>query len=184
MAWTTTEGACAVSCSRGIYTSCILHAYEFIWSSHNAPLHWKERHKNAHFVTYSFKKSLICMQCKKPVIFSYCTNWRVNKSFWNVLQCELQRCKLDVTYCCVLSLFQGFFRRSQQGTVSYSCPRQKSCLIDRTSRNRCQHCRLQKCLAVGMSRDGRLSLNSHSSLSDVHVASGVYNSPEMYRVWQ
>ncbi len=81
-----------------------------------------------------------------------------------------------------LSFFQGFFRRSQQGTVSYSCPRQKSCLIDRTSRNRCQHCRLQKCLAVGMSRDGRLSLNSHSSLSEVHVAAGVYNSPEMYSV--
>ncbi|KAF3832108.1 hypothetical protein F7725_025773 [Dissostichus mawsoni] len=29
----------------------------------------------------------------------------------------------------------------------------KNCLIDRTSRNRCQHCRLQKCRTVGMSRD-------------------------------
>ncbi|ETE73061.1 Nuclear receptor ROR-alpha, partial [Ophiophagus hannah] len=52
---------------------------------------------------------------------------------------------------------QGFFRRSQQSNATYSCPRQKNCLIDRTSRNRCQHCRLQKCLAVGMSRDGELS---------------------------
>ncbi|XP_051950364.1 nuclear receptor ROR-alpha B-like isoform X2 [Xyrauchen texanus] len=63
---------------------------------------------------------------------------------------------------------KGFFRRSQQGTVSYSCPRQKSCLIDRTSRNRCQHCRLQKCLAVGMSRDavkfGRMSKKQRDSL--------------------
>lgn len=50
---------------------------------------------------------------------------------------------------------QGFFRRSQQSNAAYSCPRQKNCLIDRTSRNRCQHCRLQKCLAVGMSRDGK-----------------------------
>uniref|UniRef100_A0A8C4HFV0 Nuclear receptor ROR-alpha n=1 Tax=Dicentrarchus labrax TaxID=13489 RepID=A0A8C4HFV0_DICLA len=49
---------------------------------------------------------------------------------------------------------KGFFRRSQQSNAAYSCPRQKNCLIDRTSRNRCQHCRLQKCLAVGMSRDG------------------------------
>ncbi|MED6286194.1 hypothetical protein CHARACLAT_003298, partial [Characodon lateralis] len=48
---------------------------------------------------------------------------------------------------------KGFFRRSQQSNAAYSCPRQKNCLIDRTSRNRCQHCRLQKCLAVGMSRD-------------------------------
>uniref|UniRef100_A0A672PSM6 RAR-related orphan receptor A, paralog a n=1 Tax=Sinocyclocheilus grahami TaxID=75366 RepID=A0A672PSM6_SINGR len=50
---------------------------------------------------------------------------------------------------------KGFFRRSQQSNAAYSCPRQKNCLIDRTSRNRCQHCRLQKCLTVGMSRDGK-----------------------------
>lgn len=49
---------------------------------------------------------------------------------------------------------QGFFRRSQQNNASYSCSRQRNCLIDRTNRNRCQHCRLQKCLALGMSRDG------------------------------
>lgn len=52
---------------------------------------------------------------------------------------------------------QGFFRRSQQNNASYSCPRQRNCLIDRTNRNRCQHCRLQKCLALGMSRDGESS---------------------------
>lgn len=59
--------------------------------------------------------------------------------------------------CLICSLFtynQGFFRRSQQNNASYSCPRQRNCLIDRTNRNRCQHCRLQKCLALGMSRDG------------------------------
>lgn len=49
---------------------------------------------------------------------------------------------------------QGFFRRSQHCNVAYSCTRQQNCPIDRTSRNRCQHCRLQKCLALGMSRDG------------------------------
>ncbi|XP_042137131.1 nuclear receptor ROR-alpha isoform X8 [Peromyscus maniculatus bairdii] len=59
-------------------------------------------------------------------------------------------------------------RRSQQSNATYSCPRQKNCLIDRTSRNRCQHCRLQKCLAVGMSRDavkfGRMSKKQRDSL--------------------
>lgn len=49
---------------------------------------------------------------------------------------------------------QGFFRRSQHCSVAYACTRQQNCPIDRTSRNRCQHCRLQKCLALGMSRDG------------------------------
>lgn len=53
-------------------------------------------------------------------------------------------------------LFQGFFRRSQSSVVNYQCPRQKNCVVDRVNRNRCQYCRLQKCLALGMSRDGEL----------------------------
>ncbi|XP_027709019.1 nuclear receptor ROR-beta-like [Vombatus ursinus] len=63
---------------------------------------------------------------------------------------------------------KGFFRRSQQNNASYSCSRQRNCPIDRTSRNRCQHCRLQKCLALGMSRDavkfGRMSKKQRDSL--------------------
>lgn len=63
---------------------------------------------------------------------------------------------------------KGFFRRSQLPTVSYSCSRQSNCPIDRASRNRCQHCRLQKCLAQGMSRDavkfGRMSKRQRDSL--------------------
>uniref|UniRef100_A0A3P8QA24 RAR-related orphan receptor C n=1 Tax=Astatotilapia calliptera TaxID=8154 RepID=A0A3P8QA24_ASTCA len=55
---------------------------------------------------------------------------------------------------------KGFFRRSQLPTVSYSCSRQSNCQIDRASRNRCQHCRLQKCLAQGMSRDGERNRDS------------------------
>ncbi|KAL2090049.1 hypothetical protein ACEWY4_014737 [Coilia grayii] len=50
----------------------------------------------------------------------------------------------------------------------YSCSRQRNCQIDRTNRNRCQHCRLQKCLALGMSRDavkfGRMSKKQRDSL--------------------
>ncbi|XP_030043647.1 nuclear receptor ROR-gamma [Microcaecilia unicolor] len=64
---------------------------------------------------------------------------------------------------------KGFFRRSQQSHISYSCSRQQSCQIDRASRNRCQFCRLQKCLALGMSREavkfGRMSKKQRDSLS-------------------
>ncbi|XP_018430279.1 PREDICTED: nuclear receptor ROR-gamma-like [Nanorana parkeri] len=60
---------------------------------------------------------------------------------------------------------KGFFRRSQQGKPIYSCSQQQSCQIDRSNRNRCQHCRLQKCLSLGMSRDavkfGRMSKKQH-----------------------
>ncbi|XP_023657201.1 nuclear receptor ROR-alpha A isoform X2 [Paramormyrops kingsleyae] len=63
---------------------------------------------------------------------------------------------------------KGFFRRSQQSSVSYSCSRQSNCHIDRSSRNRCQSCRLQKCVAQGMSRDavkfGRMSKRQRDSL--------------------
>lgn len=38
--------------------------------------------------------------------------------------------------------------------VNYQCPRNKACVVDRVNRNRCQYCRLQKCLKLGMSRDG------------------------------
>lgn len=72
---------------------------------------------------------------------------------WSVFLFFLLYVSLKVSRS-LLTFNQGFFRRSQQNNASYSCPRQRNCLIDRTNRNRCQHCRLQKCLALGMSRDG------------------------------
>ena len=60
---------------------------------------------------------------------------------------------------------KGFFRRSQSsGVVNYQCPRQKNCVVDRVNRNRCQSCRLQKCLALGMSRDGKKIVSTYFSL--------------------
>lgn len=51
----------------------------------------------------------------------------------------------------------------------YSCSRQRNCLIDRTNRNRCQHCRLQKCLALGMSRDGKTCTQRKRSTHFTHI---------------
>uniref|UniRef100_A0A915HYS4 Nuclear receptor domain-containing protein n=1 Tax=Romanomermis culicivorax TaxID=13658 RepID=A0A915HYS4_ROMCU len=51
--------------------------------------------------------------------------------------------------------YGGFFRRSQSAVTNYQCPRNKNCLVDRVNRNRCQYCRLKKCLELGMSRDER-----------------------------
>jgi len=48
---------------------------------------------------------------------------------------------------------KGFFRRSVQRGVEYRCLREGGCPVQKLSRTRCQHCRLQKCLAVGMSRE-------------------------------
>lgn len=51
---------------------------------------------------------------------------------------------------------QGFFRRSIQQKIQYRpCTKNQQCSILRVNRNRCQYCRLKKCIAVGMSRDGK-----------------------------
>ena len=56
--------------------------------------------------------------------------------------------------------FQGFFRRSQTNAHNYLCQKDRNCRIDRLNRNRCQYCRLQKCLALGMSKDGEWPVES------------------------
>ncbi|KAI4066180.1 RARG isoform 12 [Pan troglodytes] len=47
----------------------------------------------------------------------------------------------------------GFFRRSIQKNMVYTCHRDKNCIINKVTRNRCQYCRLQKCFEVGMSKE-------------------------------
>eukprot|EP00105_Crassostrea_gigas_P017892 XP_011435842.1 PREDICTED: retinoic acid receptor RXR-alpha [Crassostrea gigas] len=48
---------------------------------------------------------------------------------------------------------KGFFKRSVQKNSNYVCVGDKKCLIDKSRRNRCQSCRFQKCLTVGMSKE-------------------------------
>ncbi|XP_029919917.1 retinoic acid receptor beta isoform X4 [Myripristis murdjan] len=48
---------------------------------------------------------------------------------------------------------KGFFRRSIQKNMVYTCHRDKNCIINKVTRNRCQYCRLQKCFTVGMSKE-------------------------------
>ncbi|CAL1612334.1 unnamed protein product [Knipowitschia caucasica] len=48
---------------------------------------------------------------------------------------------------------KGFFRRSVQKNMVYTCHRERNCIINKISRNRCQYCRLQRCFSAGMSRE-------------------------------
>lgn len=60
--------------------------------------------------------------------------------------------------CCCVCCGQGFFRRSIQQKIQYRpCTKNQQCSILRINRNRCQYCRLKKCISVGMSRDGESS---------------------------
>ncbi|XP_037641530.1 retinoic acid receptor beta-like isoform X2 [Sebastes umbrosus] len=55
---------------------------------------------------------------------------------------------------------KGFFRRSVQKNMVYTCHRDRNCIINKITRNRCQYCRLQRCFAAGMSKELRNDRNS------------------------
>ncbi|KAM9830337.1 putative nuclear hormone receptor HR38 isoform 1-T1 [Syngnathus typhle] len=48
---------------------------------------------------------------------------------------------------------KGFFKRTVQKNSKYICLTNKDCPVDKRRRNRCQFCRFQKCLAVGMVKE-------------------------------
>ncbi|GFG33140.1 hypothetical protein Cfor_03425 [Coptotermes formosanus] len=48
---------------------------------------------------------------------------------------------------------KGFFKRTVRKDLSYACREDKNCIIDKRQRNRCQYCRYQKCLGMGMKRE-------------------------------
>lgn len=48
---------------------------------------------------------------------------------------------------------KGFFKRTVRKDLSYACREDRNCIIDKRQRNRCQYCRYQKCLTMGMKRE-------------------------------
>uniref|UniRef100_UPI00358F186C probable nuclear hormone receptor HR38 isoform X2 n=1 Tax=Myxine glutinosa TaxID=7769 RepID=UPI00358F186C len=48
---------------------------------------------------------------------------------------------------------KGFFKRTVQKNAKYVCLASKACPVDKRRRNRCQYCRFQKCLTVGMIKE-------------------------------
>ena len=51
---------------------------------------------------------------------------------------------------------KGFFKRSVRKNLNYSCQGNGACPVDKVHRNRCQRCRLNKCLTMGMKKEGKL----------------------------
>ncbi|MBN3299665.1 NR2C1 protein, partial [Amia calva] len=48
---------------------------------------------------------------------------------------------------------KGFFKRSIRKNLVYTCRGTRECVINKHHRNRCQYCRLQRCIAFGMKQD-------------------------------
>ncbi|XP_051964270.1 retinoic acid receptor RXR-alpha-B isoform X1 [Xyrauchen texanus] len=62
---------------------------------------------------------------------------------------------------------KGFFKRTVRKDLTYTCRDNKDCIIDKRQRNRCQYCRYQKCLAMGMKREEKKeSLTGHDAVQE------------------
>lgn len=56
----------------------------------------------------------------------------------------------------ICSIFsQKFFRRALKEAETYECKLQQICTLNPRNRNACRYCRYQKCIDVGMSRQGK-----------------------------
>lgn len=55
---------------------------------------------------------------------------------------------------CRLTLCFIFLQRTVQKNAKYVCLANKNCPVDKRRRNRCQFCRFQKCMVVGMVKEG------------------------------
>merc|ERR1719322_39896 len=49
---------------------------------------------------------------------------------------------------------KAFFKRTIQGNIDYTCPASNDCEINKRLRKACQACRFQKCLKMGMLKEG------------------------------
>ncbi|XP_022688850.1 steroid hormone receptor ERR1-like isoform X2 [Varroa jacobsoni] len=49
---------------------------------------------------------------------------------------------------------KAFFKRTIQGNIEYTCPANNDCEINKRRRKACQACRFQKCLKMGMLKEG------------------------------
>ncbi|KAM4022966.1 nuclear receptor subfamily 2 group C member 2 [Anomaloglossus baeobatrachus] len=76
-------------------------------------------------------------EVQRPQIIEYCVvcGDKASGRHYGAVSCE--GCK-------------GFFKRSVRKSLTYSCRSSQDCVINKHHRNRCQFCRLKKCLEMGM----------------------------------
>ncbi|XP_005880554.1 PREDICTED: retinoic acid receptor RXR-gamma isoform X2 [Myotis brandtii] len=80
---------------------------------------------------------------------------------------------------------KGFFKRTIRKDLLYTCRDNKDCLIDKRQRNRCQYCRYQKCLVMGMKREAVQEERQRSrerAESEAECAGGAHEGMPVERI--
>uniref|UniRef100_A0A3Q3WFF1 Nuclear receptor domain-containing protein n=1 Tax=Mola mola TaxID=94237 RepID=A0A3Q3WFF1_MOLML len=87
-----------------------------------------------------FDKQVTERSCDSSPIVEYCVvcGDKASGRHYGAVSCE--GCK-------------GFFKRSIRKNLVYTCRSSGDCAINKVHRNRCQYCRLQRCIALGMKQD-------------------------------
>uniref|UniRef100_A0AC34GPE0 Uncharacterized protein n=1 Tax=Panagrolaimus sp. ES5 TaxID=591445 RepID=A0AC34GPE0_9BILA len=96
----------------------------------------------------------------------------------NLKECEICGDDKDVNrHYGVVSCYgcKAFFRRSIFEKKRYNCKDGGRCSIRKSNRNKCRHCRFEKCLEAGMSEDS--FRESHSYSSNTSKPASVIQSP-------
>ncbi|KAG8548855.1 hypothetical protein GDO81_023786 [Engystomops pustulosus] len=86
-------------------------------------------------------------EAQRPQIVEYCVvcGDKASGRHYGAVSCE--GCK-------------GFFKRSVRKSLTYSCRSSQDCVINKHHRNRCQFCRLKKCLDMGMKMECEQDCNT------------------------
>jgi len=84
---------------------------------------------------------------------NHATNYTMDKKSWEI--CVVCGDKASGRHYGAISCegCKGFFKRSVRKQLNYICRANQDCEVTKHHRNRCQFCRLQKCLQMGMRAD-------------------------------
>lgn len=80
---------------------------------------------------------------------------------------------------------KGFFKRTVRKDLSYACREDRNCIIDKRQRNRCQYCRYQKCLSMGMKREAvqeERQRTKERNENEVESTSSLHNDMPLDRI--
>lgn len=86
---------------------------------------------------------------------NFLINSSINSQFMNIELCLVCGDRASGRHYGAISCegCKGFFKRSIRKQLGYQCRGSMNCEVTKHHRNRCQYCRLQKCLSCGMRSD-------------------------------